>query len=99
MTVIGTQAIGAVGGVALSAAPLLSVLWFPVDERTTATAAATMFGYVGTGLGFITGNCIVFIRILVKRLLCTELLSSMYRIVQSLALMAKLSEPGLEYRL
>ena len=98
MTVIGTQAIGAVGGVALSAAPLLSVLWFPVDERTTATAAATMFGYVGTGLGFITGNCIVFIRILVKRL-CTELLSSMYRIVQSLALMAKLSEPGLEYRL
>ena len=47
---------GAAGSMSIAAAPLTSVLWFPVDERTTATAAATMAGYVGIGLAFITGE-------------------------------------------
>lgn len=40
----------------MAAPPLLSVTWFPLHERTTATAIAAGAGYVGTGLGFIAGK-------------------------------------------
>lgn len=47
---------GITSGVFMSAPPLVSVLWFPVRERTTATALAVSGGFVGESLGFITGN-------------------------------------------
>ncbi|XP_067935938.1 solute carrier family 49 member 4-like [Watersipora subatra] len=39
----------------LAGAPLLSVLWFPVNERTTATALATISTYMGVGFSFVCG--------------------------------------------
>jgi len=39
-----------------SSSSLLSVTWFPVSERTTATAVCTMSLQFGIGLGFVTGD-------------------------------------------
>ncbi|GFO47080.1 disrupted in renal carcinoma protein 2 homolog [Plakobranchus ocellatus] len=41
------------------AVSLLSSLWFPVTQRTTATALSTFAGYAGMGLSFIIGPLIV----------------------------------------
>ncbi|GFO17007.1 disrupted in renal carcinoma protein 2-like protein [Plakobranchus ocellatus] len=41
------------------AVSLLSSLWFPVTQRTTATALSTFSGYAGMGLSFIIGPQIV----------------------------------------
>jgi len=46
---------GVTSSMLLSSGSLLSVTWFPVSERTTATAVCTMSLQFGIGFGFITG--------------------------------------------
>lgn len=36
--------------------PALSALWFPVKERTTATAIATILNGIGVGISFALGT-------------------------------------------
>lgn len=36
--------------------PALSALWFPVKERTTATAIATILNNIGVGISFALGT-------------------------------------------
>lgn len=36
--------------------PALSALWFPVKERTTATAIATILNSIGVGISFALGT-------------------------------------------
>ncbi|RUS77235.1 hypothetical protein EGW08_015010, partial [Elysia chlorotica] len=50
---------GAAAVVTYSACALLSSLWFPVHQRTTATAVATFMGYLGVALSFIIGPMVV----------------------------------------
>lgn len=50
---------GAATVVPYSACALLSALWFPVHQRTTATAIATFTGYVGIALSFVIGPLVV----------------------------------------
>lgn len=45
-------------GIAL-APPILSAAWFPVHERTTATAIMTTMNYLGTSVGFVLGPLVV----------------------------------------
>ena len=66
LVVIGSVSIGIVNCFALAGAPLLSVVWFPVSERTTATALAAMSTYFGLGSAFIAGKFYVFYFILVR---------------------------------
>jgi FLVCR family MFS transporter len=40
-------------------APILSELWFPSEERTTATAMASVATYTGAALGFVVGPAAV----------------------------------------
>ncbi|XP_068673644.1 solute carrier family 49 member 4 homolog [Montipora foliosa] len=47
------------GPVAIGAPPLLSATWFPVDERTTATAIGALAGYFGTAIAFAVGPAMV----------------------------------------
>ena len=47
---------GLAGPVCMGGPPVLSALWFPIHERTTATAFQTVFNYLGVGLSFIIGN-------------------------------------------
>ncbi|KAK3804471.1 hypothetical protein RRG08_024996 [Elysia crispata] len=42
-----------------SSCALLSALWFPVHQRTTATAIGTFMGYLGIALSFIIGPLVV----------------------------------------
>ena len=39
--------------------PLLSAVWFPPHQRTTATAIASLSSYVGAGMSFIIGPLLV----------------------------------------
>lgn len=43
----------------MAAAPLLSSTWFPMHQRTTATAISTVAGYVGFSLSFLVGPAFV----------------------------------------
>ena len=52
---IGQFLIGLGGPVAQSSATLLSSTWFPPNQRTTATAVASLASYMGTALSFIIG--------------------------------------------
>ncbi|XP_067937108.1 solute carrier family 49 member 4-like [Watersipora subatra] len=61
--VIGCYFTGVSSCLALAGPPLLSVLWFPVTERTTATAFASMSTHFGIGLGFIVGPFVSGVRI------------------------------------
>ncbi|XP_067935936.1 solute carrier family 49 member 4-like isoform X2 [Watersipora subatra] len=54
---------GLSSSLALVGPTLLSVLWFPVAERTTATAFAAMSPHFGIGLGFIIGPIISGVKI------------------------------------
>lgn len=47
------------GPVALGAPALVSATWFPVNERTTATAIGTLAGYFGMALTFTVGPAMV----------------------------------------
>lgn len=52
---IGQLLNGLGGPVAFGAPPVLSALWFPADERTTATALNSVLSSLGPGLAFILG--------------------------------------------
>ncbi|CAD5114944.1 unnamed protein product [Dimorphilus gyrociliatus] len=46
---------GLVGPIAMSLSPLLSVIWFPLEERTLATAISAVLNSAGTAASFLTG--------------------------------------------
>ena len=50
---------GLAGPVAMAAAPVLSATWFPLRERTTATAIMSMANNLGVALSFILGPLLV----------------------------------------
>ena len=50
---------GLAGPVTQAAPTLLSTNWFPVDERTTATAIASLMGSFGVAVSFIIGPLFV----------------------------------------
>ncbi|OWF43790.1 Disrupted in renal carcinoma protein 2-like [Mizuhopecten yessoensis] len=47
------------GPVAMGIAPVLSVAWFPPHQRTTATATATAFNYLGVAVSYLLGPYMV----------------------------------------
>ncbi|XP_060078843.1 solute carrier family 49 member 4 homolog [Ylistrum balloti] len=47
------------GPVAMGIAPVLSVAWFPPRQRTTATATATAFNYLGVAVAYLIGPYMV----------------------------------------
>ncbi|XP_015765955.1 PREDICTED: disrupted in renal carcinoma protein 2 homolog [Acropora digitifera] len=52
--------VGDVGApVAMALGPLISAAWFPPQQRTIATAVASLSSYVGVGLAFIVGPLLV----------------------------------------
>ncbi|XP_077993120.1 solute carrier family 49 member 4 homolog [Glandiceps talaboti] len=51
--------IGLAGPVAMAAPTLISATWFPLHERTTATAISTVFSYFGVAASFLIGPLIV----------------------------------------
>ena len=51
--------IGLAGPFSIAAPPLLSSTWFPMHQRTTATAISTVAGYVGFSLSFLVGPAFV----------------------------------------
>lgn len=54
------QILNGIGGCTVMAAPtFLSNIWFPPEERVTATSIAILFSYIGTGLAFVLGPAIV----------------------------------------
>lgn len=53
--------IGLAGPVVFTAGPSISALWFPPEQRTTATAIATMAGFAGSAVCFIYGQFIVLL--------------------------------------
>ncbi|XP_066922547.1 solute carrier family 49 member 4-like [Clytia hemisphaerica] len=55
----GQIMIGFAGPVAQAAATALSSVWFPSNQRTTATAVASLASYCGTALSFLTGPSVV----------------------------------------
>lgn len=55
LMVCGSALNGIVAGVTAANPPLISVIWFPLRERTTATAIAAGSGNVGAAIAFITG--------------------------------------------
>jgi len=46
---------GLAGPVTQAGPPLLSSIWFPPNERTTATALASLAGSLGVAISFIIG--------------------------------------------
>lgn len=58
--VVGSVFNGVTACITMAAPPLLSALWFPTSERTTATAIGANGGYIGTGLAFITSKLFPF---------------------------------------
>lgn len=46
---------GLAGPVTQAAPPLLSSAWFPLNERTTATAITSLCGSLGVALSFVIG--------------------------------------------
>lgn len=56
MVDIGSIFNGVAASITMAGPPLLSVIWFPVHERTTATALAAGASYLGTGVSFLSGE-------------------------------------------
>ena len=54
--VFGSVFNGVAASITMAAPSLLSVIWFPLNERTTATALGAASGYVGTGVAFVAGR-------------------------------------------
>ncbi|KAM6986315.1 solute carrier family 49 member 4 [Aplochiton taeniatus] len=50
---------GLAGPTIMSAGPLLSTTWFAPDQRATATAIASLFGYLGAAMSFVVGPLLV----------------------------------------
>ncbi|XP_063413820.1 solute carrier family 49 member 4-like isoform X2 [Mytilus trossulus] len=59
---IGQFLNGLGGPIAFGAPPVLSALWFPANERTTATALNSVLSSLGPGLAFILGPYFVPLR-------------------------------------
>ncbi|KAK7092415.1 hypothetical protein V1264_008160 [Littorina saxatilis] len=59
LTHVGHFLNGLGGPVAMAAPPILSAVWFPPKERTTATAIGTVLNYMGVALSFIMGPLLV----------------------------------------
>ena len=54
--------IGAAGVMAFTSGPIISALWFPANQRGTATAVTTIAGYTGGAVCFLFGCfCAVFV--------------------------------------
>ena len=56
---MGQFVIGIGGPVAQSSATVISSTWFPANQRTTATAIASLAAYVGTAISFVIGPSFV----------------------------------------
>ncbi|XP_056000684.1 solute carrier family 49 member 4-like isoform X2 [Ostrea edulis] len=56
---IGQALNGFAGPIAMGAPPLVSAVWFPVHERTTATSISSGFNLLGIAISFIIGPRIV----------------------------------------
>ncbi|XP_062589232.1 solute carrier family 49 member 4-like [Saccostrea cucullata] len=56
---IGQALNGFAGPIAMGAPPLVSTVWFPVHERTTATSIGSGFNLLGIAISFIIGPRIV----------------------------------------
>ena len=54
---LGNIFVGLAGPVAFAAGPVLSSVWFPPHQRTTATAIATIAGFAGAAACFVVGKC------------------------------------------
>lgn len=50
---------GLAGPTIMSAGPYLSTTWFAPDQRATATAVASLFGYLGAAASFVVGPLVV----------------------------------------
>uniref|UniRef100_A0A8C6U859 Solute carrier family 49 member 4 n=1 Tax=Neogobius melanostomus TaxID=47308 RepID=A0A8C6U859_9GOBI len=50
---------GLAGPTIMSAGPYLSTTWFAPDQRATATAVASLFGYLGAAMSFVVGPMVV----------------------------------------
>ena len=50
---------GLAGPVAMSAPPLISAVWFPPGQRTTATAVTALSAYYGLSFSFVIGPILV----------------------------------------
>lgn len=50
---------GLAGPTIMSAGPYLSTTWFAPDQRATATAVASLFGYLGAATSFVVGPMVV----------------------------------------
>lgn len=53
---MGNILVGLAGPVVFTAGPVLSSIWFPPNERATATAIMTIAGFAGPSWGFVLGN-------------------------------------------
>ncbi len=51
---------GIAGVVTFAGPPLVSSVWFPADQRATATAILSLFNYAGVAFSFIIGRVLVF---------------------------------------
>ena len=56
---VGQIMIGLAGPVGQSAATVVSSTWFPPNQRTTATAIASLASYCGTAVSFVIGPQLV----------------------------------------
>ena len=52
----GNVFVGLAGPMAFAVGPVLSSTWFPPNERTTATAVATISGFAGAAGCFVVGK-------------------------------------------
>ncbi|XP_076456105.1 solute carrier family 49 member 4-like [Babylonia areolata] len=56
---VGQALNGLAGPVAMAGPPVMSAVWFPPKQRTTATAIGTIFATMGTAAGFVLGPMMV----------------------------------------
>ena len=47
---------GIAGTTFFAGPPLIASIWFPLDQRATATAISSFFNYAGVGTAFIIGK-------------------------------------------
>ena len=56
LTHAGQLLCGLSGPVVMGGTPVISTVWFPENQRTSATAFATVMGGMGTAVSFVLGN-------------------------------------------
>ena len=57
---IGSVWNGFAGAVVMAAPPAISAVWFPPEQRTTATAINQVFNNLGNGLSYFIGNLKIY---------------------------------------